>query len=433
MASDHSHSGGGPLVRVSSYPAPTESEHSAVHRQVPLHEDGKPLTGLISGGDWLHKTAAQLVHHNWVSVILVAVLVFSMIFGMIRGATGSIGRLMQFLWEGLATVLSIWLAWKLTADVLSPALQRFLASRHIVIPADLTWYEQVYYTMLTSLRDFSLTRFSVVFILSFAVLKQCFYTLYRLWIHRMDGLWERKTATGGKAWNTLIGAAAGLFIGAGRLLIFAALLFVFVTLYPRTPAAQYVQASGVYQETSSHWIAPYVGDLVQTKLPVFTRSVEREFGRILQKKYEVIDANIPPDIAKKARQLTAGDSTDKEKAKDLYVWVGTHIKYDWKKYHLYEKKQVWEEQTPEDTFHSGEGVCIDYSRLYASMARSVGLQVKIETGLGYDGHGGYGSHAWNVVYLSARKKWVPLDTTWESSGGQWFNPPDFYKTHIKET
>lgn len=95
-------------------------------------------------------------------------------------------------------------------------------------------------------------------------------------------------------------------------------------------------------------------------------------------------------------------------------------------------KKIWKEQTPEETYATRKGVCIDYSRLYAVMARSIGLEVKVVTGLGYDGRGGYGPHAWNEVYLNDSSKWVPLDSTWVSSGGNWFNPPNFNQTHIRE-
>jgi transglutaminase-like putative cysteine protease len=70
--------------------------------------------------------------------------------------------------------------------------------------------------------------------------------------------------------------------------------------------------------------------------------------------------------------------------------------------------------------------------LYALMARSAGLDVKVVTGLGYDGQGSYGPHAWNEVYLKETERWVPLDSTWVASGGNWFNPPNFDQTHIKE-
>src|SRR5690606_22318868 len=102
------------------------------------------------------------------------------------------------------------------------------------------------------------------------------------------------------------------------------------------------------------------------------------------------------------------------------------------KVELYETKGIWKEQTPEDTFATRIGVCIDYSRLYAVMARSVGLEVRVVTGQGYDGRGGYGPHAWNEVFMKDTDSWIPLDSTWVVSGDNWFNPPDFDQTHIRD-
>jgi len=56
--------------------------------------------------------------------------------------------------------------------------------------------------------------------------------------------------------------------------------------------------------------------------------------------------------------------------------------------------------------------------------------VRVVTGLGYDGQGGYGPHAWNEVFLSEQNRWVPLDTTWAKTGN-WFDPPKFQDTHIR--
>ncbi|MNI42667.1 Transglutaminase-like superfamily protein [compost metagenome] len=116
----------------------------------------------------------------------------------------------------------------------------------------------------------------------------------------------------------------------------------------------------------------------------------------------------------------------------LYDWVGTRISYDYAKAENYERNRIWKEQTPQETFDTRLGVCIDYARLYAVMARSQGLQVRVVTGRGYDGQGGYGPHAWNEVYLPESGTWIPLDSTWAKSG-DWFNPPDFASTHVRES
>ncbi|ULL18239.1 transglutaminase domain-containing protein [Paenibacillus sp. H1-7] len=379
--------------------------------------------------------AAETV--NWITIILVVTLAMSAIQGMLRGASSSARHLMLMVAEAVATVLSLLLAWKL-ASWLSPQAQAWLASLPLDIPdEELGWFKQLYYTLMTGMRDFSLLRYGILFVLGYGIVKQ---VLCRIIDPIMDG-WvadslrnEDSRRRGGPSFiSSVLGGIIGMVTGAGRALLIIAALFIAVTLFPQTPAANYIQASGLYQKGANQVIKPVTGDFLASSLPVFTRAVEQEFSNILQRKYEVLDARIPDDIAAAAKEVTAKGGNDEEKARLLYRWVGTRVQYDWDKVTLYETKRIWKEQTPDETFATKKGVCIDYSRLYAVMARSIGLDVKVVTGLGYDGRGGYGPHAWNEVYLSETQQWVPLDSTWVSSGGNWFNPPNFNETHIRET
>jgi hypothetical protein len=371
---------------------------------------------------------------NAITVALLLTMLLSFAQGIYRGASSSARSLFLLMVEGAATVVSLFAGWHLTTW-LSPKVQLWLSELGLVIPAEeLGFWEQLYYTAMTGMRDFSLLRFSVLFVLSFGLIKQLVYRL----LDPLFGAWlaERAAASGKPETPTiissLIGGAIGLVTGAARSLMLIAILFVITTLFPQTPAADYIQASALYQKGAKEIIRPVTGEFLETQLPVFTRAVEEEFANILQRKYEVVDAKIPADIAEAAKQVAAKGATDEEKARLLYKYVGTRIKYDWDKVKLYEEQRIWKEQTPEDTFASKKGVCIDFSRLYAVMARSVGLEVKVVTGLGYDGRGSYGPHAWNEVYLSESGRWVPLDSTWVASGGNWFNPPNFNDTHIKD-
>ncbi|UUZ84002.1 transglutaminase domain-containing protein [Paenibacillus sp. P26] len=369
---------------------------------------------------------------NAVTLVIVAILAVSVIQGLVRGASSSAKRLALMVTEGVVTVLSLFLSWEL-ASWLSPKVQAWLTGLGLAIPTEeLGFWQQLYYTAPTGIRDFSLLRISVLFVLSFGIIKQI---VYRIFDPLMDG-WLTGAWSGAAGRPTflssIVGGALGAVTGLGRVLIVIAALFIFTTLFPQTPAAGYIEASSLYRQGATQVIKPVTGDFIASRSPVFTRAVEDEFTKILQRKYEVVDANIPQDIAEAAKQITAKGKTDEEKAKSLYNWVGTRITYDWDKVNLYETQRIWKEQTPQDTYNTRKGVCIDFSRLYAVMARSVGLDVKVVTGLGYDGRGGYGPHAWNEVYLSEEKKWVPLDSTWVASGGNWFNPPHFQDTHIKE-
>lgn len=370
---------------------------------------------------------------NLITVLLVLVVAVSVIQGIARGASGSARHLLMFMLEGAVTIGSLYLSWK-AASLLSPPLQAWLQARNIRIPAEqMNVLRQGYYTLITGMRDFPLLRFGTLFLFGYVLLKQL---LYRIADPFVAG-WFSSVRTSGEErprsiLSALAGGAIGSLAGFGRALMFVAALFIIVSLFPRSPVAGYIQSSPLYQQGAKQVIEPFTGELIAKQLPVFTRAVEQEFSNILQRKYEVIDANVPNDIAAAAKEVTASGRTDEEKAKMLYKWVGSRVQYDWNKVRDYEERGDWHEQTPEETFATRKGVCIDYSRLYAVMARSVGLDVKVVTGLGYDGQGGYGPHAWNEVYLREKSAWVPLDSTWYSSGGNWFNPPGFAETHVRE-
>lgn len=369
---------------------------------------------------------------NLITILLILTVAASVVQGALRGATGSAQTLLTFAAEGLITVVCVLGAWK-AADTLSPVLRDWLMSRQIVIPnEEMGAGRQLYYTVVTGIRDFPLLRVGLLFLLAFAVIKPLLYVLWlqlgvtgRI-LHRLNRPQDTSVVSSG------IGGLIGSVIGLGRALLLIAVLFVYTTLFPDSGFTEYVKASDLYMKGATQVIAPFSGEFLEKQLPVFTKAFEQEFKQILQRKYEVVDARIPDDIAEAAKQVTAGKSGDEAKARALYQWIGTRVQYDWEKVELYEREGIWKDQTPEETFATRKGVCIDYARLYAVMARSVGLDVKVVTGLGYDGRGGYGPHAWNEVYLKDKSAWIPLDSTWVSSGGNWFNPPDFDKTHIKD-
>jgi transglutaminase-like putative cysteine protease len=204
-----------------------------------------------------------------------------------------------------------------------------------------------------------------------------------------------------------------------------------VGLNPDSSFSRYVESSPIYSQSAAAVFEPLAGEDMRSKLPVLTKAVAAEMNDILRRKYEVIDHEISPDIEAAAADITGQAGDEEQKAKLLYNWIGTRISYDYGKAENYEQNRIWHEQTPQDTFDTRLGVCIDYARLYAVMARSQGLQVRVVTGQGYDGQGGSGPHAWNEVYITSRQAWIPLDTTWASSGN-WFNVKDFDKTHLKE-
>ncbi|NEW08455.1 transglutaminase domain-containing protein [Paenibacillus sp. SYP-B3998] len=377
-------------------------------------------------------TWTQGLSFNLISIVIVLTFAGSIIQGFFQGGSGSAKRLISMLVEAIIVILSMFLAWR-GVLLISPLIQTWLKGQNLQIPiGDIGLMKQLYFTCMTSIRDFPLLRFGVVFLLGYMIVKHVLNLLSDPWV----GHWLARRSVNEPRNRSFISSITGGMIGSiagfARALMFIAILFIYVTLFPHSLVTPYIESSQLYQKGAKEVISPFTGDFIADKAPVFTRAVEQEFTNILQRKYEVLDAKIPENISDAALEVTARGKTDEEKAELLYKWVGTRVQYDWDKVKLYEEQRIWKEQTPEDTFNSHKGVCIDYSRLYALMARSAGLDVKVVTGLGYDGQGSYGPHAWNEVYLKETDRWVPLDSTWVASGGNWFNPPNFDQTHIKE-
>jgi|GEM_PF-213700 len=389
---------------------------------------------------WIH----AITTFEPVALIIMALLLVSLVQGLVKGASGSAKRLFFFVWDGVLMLLSFFAAWK-TAALLSPAAAKLLSGVHPP-EKEVGSLVQLWYTFVTSLRDFALFRYGVLMLLLYAVFRFAAARLASPIEKRVDRLGGRRSRRtddqdiedrrhllpGGRLASRVVGGIIGAIHGAVRSFLLIAVLFVYSTLSPNGPFTEQIRSSDVYSEASAELLEPVAGQLLTDRGPVLTEAVGDELQRIIQRKYEIKDYAIPDNIAEAALAVTKDVSTDEEKARALYRWVGTRIAYDWDKARNYEEHGIWKEQTPEDTFESRLGVCIDVSRLYAVMARASGLEVRVVTGMGGTTASGFGPHAWNEVRIMSPEGnaiWVPLDATWAMSG-DWFNPPGFETTHI---
>jgi hypothetical protein len=373
---------------------------------------------------WIH----SVTEANVISIILLLIVAFSLLQGWGRGFSRSTGRLFGLLGAGISTIVALILAVP-AAAYFSPMVQAW-ASGVAVPDTRLKQWEQLYHTAVSVLAESPVVRFLLVLLICYSLIRLLLGALaYLLPFQRSRrGRNERKVTV----LSRLGGATVGLVIGLARGLMIVAALFVGVALNPDSSFSRYVESSPVYSQSAAALIEPFAGETVHSKLPILTKAVAAEMNDILRRKYEIIDHEIPSDIEGAAADIAGQAQGEEKKARLLYDWVGSRVAYDYAKAENYEKNRVWHEQTPQDTFDTRLGVCIDYARLYAVMARSQGLQVRVVTGQGYDGRGGYGPHAWNEVFVSDKQAWLPLDPTWASSG-DWFNTKDFNETHIRES
>lgn len=114
---------------------------------------------------------------------------------------------------------------------------------------------------------------------------------------------------------------------------------------------------------------------------------------------------------KKAEDLTKTLKSDDDKLNAIYNYIIPNFKYDyvkWKNINSYPNPYI---PVVDQTYADKKGICYDYSSLFAAMLRSVNIPTKLV--MGYTKNvAAY--HAWNEVYLSSSKKWVIVDTTYDS-------------------
>ncbi|MFL5812109.1 MAG: transglutaminase domain-containing protein [Bdellovibrionia bacterium] len=125
-----------------------------------------------------------------------------------------------------------------------------------------------------------------------------------------------------------------------------------------------------------------------------------------------------PEIVALARDITAGASSDSEKAQRIHDWITHNIAYDTDSYFrgTYKTKSV----DALTTLHEGVSICNGYANLYAALARASGLRTRVIIGaiiwpmLGqtWEQTGTTQTHAWNQVFIDGH--WVILDSTWDS-------------------
>ncbi|MCX7842874.1 MAG: transglutaminase-like domain-containing protein [Clostridia bacterium] len=111
----------------------------------------------------------------------------------------------------------------------------------------------------------------------------------------------------------------------------------------------------------------------------------------------------------KAKALTKNCSSDLDKVKAIYSYITSNFKYDFEK-----AKAVKPGYVPdlEAVLASSGGICFDYSSVFAAMLRISGVPSKLATGYNTDDLKTY--HAWNEVYVKELRKWVTIDSTYDS-------------------
>lgn len=108
-----------------------------------------------------------------------------------------------------------------------------------------------------------------------------------------------------------------------------------------------------------------------------------------------------------AATLFAETDSDYQKMLKAYNYIVNNIKYDYEKINYLNDSYI---PSIDETITSGQGICYDYSAVFAGLLRSQGIPTKLVKGYaaGVDVY-----HAWNEVYVNG--SWIIIDTTFDAA------------------
>ncbi len=117
-----------------------------------------------------------------------------------------------------------------------------------------------------------------------------------------------------------------------------------------------------------------------------------------------------------ATYLTKGLCDEQDKARAIYSWIVSHIRYNYEGY----KKGTYGDNTPFGVIKNRKAVCYGYALLMVELCSKAGLQSQLI--MGYAKGASYRAsntpeinHAWCAVYFDS--KWNLMETTWASCTG----------------
>lgn len=366
----------------------------------------------------------MLGHLDWLTIAFAVIILWSAFTGAARGFGTELITLVLQVGYLASGVVAVWLAWRW----MNAATHQVAGWNPSKWP---NWLNQAVSLWQSSPEAARVIAFIVFYLVVAAVLRSI--------IVRPIATLLQKMVPPLVARNRVLGGGIGVLAGIVRCIMLGAVVFGVLHFYAVPLLTKVTRPSNPYQYLSSRVYQPYLSPVLDKELPVLGQDAAASLSKNIS--LFVVPSGpseqargvliVPKQISDLARAIVKGQTTDEGKAKALYEWEIHHISYDWKKYQDYVQRGQWDAQTPLDTLRTGKGVCADYALLYAEMAHAVELTVQIDEGVGGTPSDN-GSHAWNKVYLSETKQWIPVDTTWGAEQDEWFNAPHFNATHVEQ-
>ncbi|MEQ8471895.1 MAG: transglutaminase domain-containing protein [Marinoscillum sp.] len=149
-------------------------------------------------------------------------------------------------------------------------------------------------------------------------------------------------------------------------------------------------------------------------LVISLQAGSQSFTLLVNPKYEKAPWPIANSPIKLAQYLTENDTSEFQKAVNIYTWMVNNIKYDVGALGKIKSKTY----SPKQTLRRRKGICYQYSALFASLCQNAGISSREITGYsrGFSYHEDdrffEANHSWNGVKIDSA--WYLLDVTWGS-------------------
>ncbi len=368
---------------------------------------------------------------NIITAVIAVIFVIPILIGIVRPLTNErIHRSFASLLNNLILLASILLSIYLTRIILSDADNIVLTTVYKIFPAlesaanAQIWVSVILTVVLALLID------GLLYLITLPVRLYAVPPLSK-------GISSAVKSMGG-FFRRVIGGLWQLPRSVWLVLLFSILLNFYTGLFNSPVITQYANTSAPYQFVQESVIQPLQGSSVVKNVQViFNDSFKFAENQITGEsdtqliKYfngvkleDAIQSNA--DIDAQAQAIVGTETDEKQKAYLLYLWICQNVTYDNGKAEKLGNGTAGVSSGAVIAYTTRSGVCFDYACLYIAMCRAVDVKVRFLTGLGYTGSD-WGDHAWNQV--DTQNGWINVDTTFGSSGINYFDRPHFYLDH----
>lgn len=373
-----------------------------------------------------------MVKINLITILLISIFGFPLLTGLLHPFSGNIRHALLSVLNSLEWCAEIVVSIGLAKLIFSDYENKLLSGLYAVIPSvrDSVFNQDIWIYLIASL---------ILLFFVHSIIRLLKIPLYRFaaipWSDRIASRFHSMSSAG----KRIIGGIWELPKSIFLVLAFSLLFHLYAGYAKNTALGVYISCSATYRLVDSTVLEPMLRSGLANEIPLlfydsFEKAVENTsanqltaityFNGVSLK--EAVKSS--DEIDNLTQKIVAAETDAKQKAYLIYEWICTNIKYDYDKADALDVNPSAVSSGSLTAYRTGTGVCFDYSCLYVSMCRTAGLEVRFVAGSGYSG-GTWENHAWNQVYDPGECRWFNVDTTYGSSGGNYFDNADFSDEH----